>query len=382
MATRTLILGGGFGGLATATELRALLPEEHEISVIDRGDSFFMGLRKLWVLVDRATLAEGRRPLRALADRGIRFVQTEVRRIDAAARRVETDEGPMAADFLVIALGAVPRPDLVPGMEQYAYNLYDPTSVEAAAAAVRRLDIGRLVVAIAGLPYKCPPAPYEAVMLLDEQFRRRGVRNQVQLFFTTLQPMLLPNAGPAGARWVGEELTRREIAFEVHRKVERVEEGRLVFDGEDLTFDVAILAPPHRAPAVVRESGLTGGGEWIAVDPGTLATSFPDVYAIGDVTEIPLANRTALPKAGLFAEAEGQRVARAIAARVTGAHEPPTFDGRGACFLEMGHGEATLVEGDFFATPAPYVRIGDPSAEHLEAKHRFEAERLARWFGG
>jgi sulfide:quinone oxidoreductase len=145
--------------------------------------------------------------------------------------------------------------------------------------------------------------------------------------------------------------------------------------------------PPHPPPPPCargggREGGRPGHGEWIAVDQGTLATSFPDVYAIGDVTEIPLANKAALPKAGLFAEAEGERVARAIAARVTGAEEPPAFDGHGACFLEMGGGEATLVEGDFFATPAPYVRIADPSAEHLAAKHRFEAERLARWFGG
>jgi sulfide:quinone oxidoreductase len=382
MGTQTVILGGGFGGIATATALRERLPGgEHRIVLVDRRDSFFMGLRKLWVLVGSATLDECRHRLAELTYRGIEVQRAEILSIDPATRTVQSDAGLLRADHLVVALGAEPRPDLLPGAAPTAFNLYDAESVALAAARVAELRAGRILVAVTGLPYRCPPAPYEAIMLLDDLLRRRGVRDRVELGFVTVQPMLLPNAGPAGARWVGEQLERRGIAYEVGRTPTSLDAGRLIFEDGELAFDIALLAPPHRPPRVVAESELAGPGGWAAVDPATLETRFPGVFAIGDVTDIPLANQTALPKAGLFAEAHGTRVADAIAASVTNAPAPPPFDGRGACFLEMGGGQATLVQGDFFARPAPDVRVGEPSPESLAGKHRFESERLARWFG-
>lgn len=385
MAERTLILGGGFGGLATAIELRRLLGADHEIVVVDRREQFFIGLRKLWVLVGRATLADGERPRARLEDRGIRFLRTTIHGIDPAARRVETDEGTLEADRLVVALGAESRPDLVPGLEEHAFDLYDHTSVEAAARRVTSIERGRVAVIIAGLPYRCPPAPYEAAFLLDDHFRERGVRDEVRLAFATLQPGLLPNAGPEGARWIGERLTERGIVWDVGRRVLRFEPGAVVFDGaegeERVSVDLAVVAPPHRAPSVVVESGLTGGGDWIAVDRSTLRTRFPGVYAIGDVTNIPLGENVALPKAGLFAEAEGLRVAREIAWEAGAASEPAPFDGLGHCYLEMGGGRAALIEGEFFREGGPAVHVREPTEANLEAKHRFEEERLEGWLG-
>jgi len=383
VADRILILGGGFGGIATAIELRGLLGSEAEITIVDRRDSFFMGLRKLWVLVGLGTIAEGTRRIVALSSRGIRVIQTEVRRIDPHARRVETDAGAFAADYLVVALGGEPRPDLVPGLvgQAGAFDLYDVTPVTAAAPRIQALERGRVVICIAGLPYKCPPAPYEAAMLLHEHFRSRGVRDAIGMTLTTVQPTLLPNAGPEGARWMGEELTRRGIAYETGRKVVRLEPERIVYENGDLAYDVALVVPPHRPPAVVKQSGLTGEGDWIVPDPATLATSWPCVYAIGDVIHVALANQMPLPKAGLFAEAHGRRVAAAIAAEIQGKSQPPAFDGRGACFLEMGAGQAALVQGEFYARPQPAVKIAPPSPETMEEKRRFEAERLRRWFG-
>jgi sulfide:quinone oxidoreductase len=381
MPDRIVILGAGFGGLATATELRDRLPPEDEIVIVDRGSSFYMGLRKLWLLVGSGTLDGGSRELDTLEERGIDVRRAEITRIDSAARRVETTDGPIDGDFLVVALGAEPAPERVQGLAEHAFNLYDAASVAAAAPRIAALEAGHVVVAIAGLPYKCPPAPYEATMLLDDAFRRRGVRDRVRLSFTTLQPMLLPNAGPEGARWMAEQLDERGIEHHVGRKVDRIEERRIVFEDGEMEFDIAIVAPPHRAPDVVLESGLTGGGEWITADPGTFATGFERVFAIGDVTHVPLANKMPLPKAGVMAEAQGRRVAAAIAAELAGESAPPPYDGRGFCYVEMGSVGAAAIEGDFYATPAPDLRLSEPSSAGLEAKHRFEAERLARWFG-
>jgi len=378
---RTLILGAGFGGITVATELRKLAGEDHEIVLVDRRELFTMGLRKLWAVVGVGSFEEGSRSRHLLNRKGIEYLARDITSIDPHSRSIETDQGALDGDYLVVALGAEPRPDLVPGLAEHAHNVWDPAGVPGLEAALTDLDEGHIAIVIAGVPYTCPPAPFECTMLVDDHMRDRGVRERTHLSVTTLQPMLLPNAGKAGSEWLAAQLTRRGIEFQTGRKVERFEHGRIVFEDDDMKADLIIAVPPHRVPAVVRSSGLTGDGEWIGVDPATLETAFERVFAIGDVTQIKLANGLALPKAGVMAELEGQRVAAAIAANVSGDAAPPDFDGRGYCFMEMGKRQASLIEGDFFAKPDPAVRVGDVSEKHAEDKHRFEAERLTRWFG-
>jgi sulfide:quinone oxidoreductase len=379
--SRTLILGAGFGGITVATELRRLLGDDHEVVLIDERDEFSMGLRKLWELVGIGTIAEGSRSRRLLADRGIDFRQASVRAIEPAARAVRSDGESWDADFLVVALGAEPRPDLVAGLAEHAHDVWEPARVPTAKAALEAFDGGRVAVVIAGAPYTCPPAPYECALLLDEWLRERDLRERTVLVVSTFQPMLLPNAGREGSAWLGERLADRGIEAHAGRKVERVEERRIVYADGELEADLVFGVPPHRAPEVVAEAGLASEGGWIGVDPGSLATGYPGVFAIGDVTQIKLANDLPLPKAGIIAEREGVRVAAAIAAEVRGEDPPAPFDGRGHCFIEMGRSTAALVEGEFFAEPEPVVRLREPSADNAEEKRRFEAERLAKWFG-
>jgi len=378
---RTLILGGGFGGLAVAHELRRRLGDAHEILLVDRRSHFMMGLRKPWAVAGAGTLEDGRRDRAALERAGIRWLPRTVTGIDPAARRVDTDAGAFEADFLVVALGAESRPDLVPGLAEHAHDLYDVDKIPALAEAVARFTGGAIQVLIAGVPYKCPPAPYETAMLIDEALRARALRDRTTLRVDTVQPLLLPNGGKPGSAWIGEQLAARGIAWQAGRKVVSVEATRVVFEDGEAAFDLLIGVPPHRPPAVIAGSGLEGEGPWIAVDPGTLRTRFERVFAIGDVTQIKLANGLPLPKAGLFAEIEGLQVAAAIAAEVRGEAPPPPFDGRGYCFIETGRESAGLVQGEFFATPEPNVTVGDVSAAHSADKRRFESERLARWFG-
>jgi sulfide:quinone oxidoreductase len=378
---RAVILGAGFGGISAALGLRRRWGSEHEIVLVDRQPTFLMGLRKLWALVGIGTLGGGQRDRSALEAHGIRFLRREIRAIDPAARRVTTDDATLDADYLVVALGAEPRPDLVPGLAENAHDLYDAAAIPALARIVAGWEGGRMAIVIAGVPYRCPPAPYECAMLLDAHLRERGLRDRTTLTVTTLQPMLLPNAGAEGSAWLAEQLAERGIAFRTGRGVERVEPGRVVYESDALDADLIIGVPPHRPPPVLASSGLAGDGPWVPVDPGTLETRYPGVYAIGDVTNIPLANGLSLPKAGLFAELQGDRVAAAIAAQVLGAQPPPPFDGRGYCFIEMGLDQATRVEGDFFATPEPTVSLVGVAEEHARDKRSFEADRLRAWFG-
>jgi sulfide:quinone oxidoreductase len=368
MSGRTLILGGGFGGIAAGVELRRLLADEHEVVLVDRKPAFAMGLRKLWELVGNATIADGTRQRRLLEEHGIEFVEAEITSIDVTQLTAETAAGLLSGDHLVIALGAVSRPDFA--------------GVQAATDALARFDGGRLVVLVAGAPYPCPPAPYECALHLDEYLRERGLRDRTDLSVTTLQPMLMPNAGQAGSDWMAEQLAAHDITYRVGAKVETVDAGRLNFaNGSEQPFDLLITVPPHRVPDVVSKSGLAAAHGWIAVDPGTLATSNARVYAVGDVTLIPLASGLPLPKAGVIAEAQGLRVAHAIAAQLAGDEPPPPFDGRGFCPLELGSQAAARVAGDWYATPEPIVTIDGPSLELAAEKKEFERERLEYWFG-
>ncbi len=377
---RIVILGGGFGGITAALELRKTLGREHTVTLIDRRPTFVMGLRKLWVLTGRGTLAEGTRPLSALKAKGIELRQGAVTRVDVASRSVTTDAGTVTYDYLVIALGAEPRPDLVPGFSASVFNLYEAADVERLAARVKTFTNGRVVIGILGVPYKCPPAPYEAAMLLADHFETRGIRRAVQIAAFTPQPMSLPVVGAAGCAQVEGQLASRGIAFTPGRKIERLEGSTAISDGGGIDADLFIGVPPHRPPAVIKSLGLQMQGEWLFTDPGTMRASHPRVYAVGDVTEIPLANKMPLPKAGVFAESQAKVAAAHIAAEITGKTSDAAFDGRGYCYIEVGGGRAAKVQGHFTAPGGPQVEVTTPSEHALNEKIEFERSRLASWF--
>ena len=382
VVARTLILGGGFGGIAAATALSARTGDDHEIVLVDAAEDFSMGLRKLWDVFGIGTIEEGSRPRTSLADRRIRFVRGKVESIDPRARAAVVDGAEWEADQLVVALGAQQRPDLIPGLAEHGHDVWDKRGVPGLRSALEGFDGGRILIAVTGAPYPCPPAPYECAFLLDEWLRDRGLRERTEIATATLQPILMPNAGGPGSAWVGEQLDERGIAYATGRKLTSVDAGVAHFEDGDQEFDLLIAVPPHRVPAPVADSGLTAESGWVHVDRGTLETAIPGIYAVGDVTMIKLANGLPLPKAGVIAEAEGERVGAAIAASLAAGPEPEPFAGVGQCFLETGAGTAAMVDGRFFAEPEPDVQLRLPSAENAAAKRRFEAERLERWFGG
>jgi sulfide:quinone oxidoreductase len=379
---RVLILGGGFGGLAAADELRATHPAI-EVTLVDRRDHFFMGFAKLWDLAQVRPLAGGTRMLGSLADRGVRFVQSEIAAIDPTRRVVETGDGALHADALLVALGADHAPahlELLsaPG----AHDLYDADALPAIHAGLDAVDDGRVLVSILGGPFQCPPAPFEAVLSVDERLRRRGVRDRVDVALSTPQPMTLPVAGVDASRYVASHLEDRGIELLTERKVEGVEaEPRRVrfADGETLDFSVLLGVPASAPPQLLRGAGLTGASGFVEPDRRTLRTTFDRVYAVGDCTHVPNA-AGALPKAGVFAAAEGVVAARNIAADLLGT-EPASFDGHGHCFLELPGERVAYVEGDFFAEPRPDVTLSEADHDQFLRKQAFERELLERWLG-
>jgi sulfide:quinone oxidoreductase len=375
---RVLVLGGGFGGIAAAVALRRQLDPADEIVLVERRPTFVMGLRKNWAVLDPNALAEGERPLSLLAERGIRVVAGTIGAIHPAERAAEVDGDRWDADALVIALGAERDPDRVPGFRDRAIDVYDVAQGDRAQTAIAGFTGGRVVIGIFGTPYPCPPAPFELAMLIDERLRARGIHGAIEVFSPL--PLSLPILGQEGCGSFESRLEDAGIAFLREHAATAVDDGAVVFADTRRPFDLLLGVPPHRVPQVVAQSGLTGGGPWVKVDPRTLETSQPGVYAIGDVTALPLANGQMLPKAGAFAQAQGEVVAARSASTLGGSQPTATFAGDGACFLETGGRMAAMVTGGFLADP-PAVMLTEPSPEHFAAKRAFERERLAAWFG-
>ena len=378
-----LILGGGFGGLAAVHRLRGDVGGELDITLVDSRDRFFMGFAKLWDLGGIRPLDDGTVPLSGLADRGVDFVQAEVTAIDPGSRTVVTSAGDFRADALLVALGAPANAGHLqllrgPG----AFDLYDAASLPGIHRALQSIESGRVVVAMLGGPFKCPPAPFEAALIVDDLLRRRGVREQVQVTVSTFQPITLPVAGPHASGYVAEQLADLGIELLTGHKVVEVEGDQRVVryeNGASVTYDLLLGVPAAAPPSVVRESALAGAQGWIEPDRRTLRTSFERVYAVGDCTLLPTANAQ-LPKAGVFAAAEGEVAAANIAADL-GMGAGATFDGHGFCFLELPGRRVAFVEGDFFAEPQPAVELTEADESRFAAKQAYERERLSAWLG-
>lgn len=388
---RVLVLGGGFGGLAAATELRAALASRDEVVLVAASDRFFMGFAKLWDLAGLRPLDRGTQSLAALEARGIRFVHAQVTAIDPAAVATSTSAGDLTGDAMVVALGTVPAPKhlelLAAGR---GHNLYDAEALPAMHAALAGVTSGRVAVAILGGPFKCPPAPYEAALLVDERLRARGVRDAVAVDVVTPQPMTLPAAGPDASAVLAGYLAERGIGLHTGQPVAGAagsgsgsgSNGRLTLQGDSadaLDYAVLLGVPADTLPAVLAATPLVGPSGFLEPDPVTLRTSFDGVYAVGDCTMVPTATAQ-LPKAGVFAAAEGRVAARNIAADLNGG-EPAVFDGRGMCFVEVPGRRVAMVEGNFFARPKPDVHITAATEANFSLKQTYERERLQEWLG-
>ncbi|MBI2887909.1 MAG: NAD(P)/FAD-dependent oxidoreductase [Chloroflexi bacterium] len=384
MAGKTvLVLGGGVGGLVTANELRKRLDKEHQVVLVDKDGQHVFWPSLLWLQVDLRQPKDFVRDLALLEKKGIQVVKGRVEAIDPARKVVRVDGRDLGADYLVVSLGAQLAPEQVPGLQEAGHNLYSLEGAAAIRDGRKSLASGRLVVLVSRMPFKCPAAPYEAAMLLAHDLQKRKVREQVEVAIYTPEPGPMPVTGPEVSAGVRRLIEERDIAYHTQHQVTEVDPAarRLRFaNGAEAQFDFLVYIPPHVAPAVVREAGLVGESGWVPVDRTTMETRFPGVFAIGDVTGIPLPVGMPLPKAGVFAHREGEAVAQTIAAQIAGKGEPGAFDGHGECFIEVGGSKAGFGRGNFYADPRPAIKLFNPGRHWHAGKILFEKEWLWRWF--
>lgn len=374
-----VVLGGGIGGVTVANELRELLSSEHRVILIERQRDHLFAPSFLWLMTGDRRPGQVRRKLSTLLRDGVELVEAEITGLDLERKTVIARDREYSYDALVVALGAEFDPASFPGYADAAFNFFDADGAARLAAALKSFAGGRVVVAVTSLPYKCPAAPYEAALLIEGHLRQRGLRPRSEVVVFTPEPQPMPVAGPAMGAAVSQLLAERGITLNTTRALASIDAGahELVFtDGAREHFDLLAAVPPHRAPEVVRRSALAAPSGWIPVDAATLRTKHDNVYAIGDVASITLANGKPLPKAGVFAHAEARVVAREIAASF-GGPAAPAFDGKGYCWVELGGGRAAFADGDFYASPAPVVLLRKPGRLWHLGKVLFERS----WIG-
>ena len=375
-----LVLGAGFGGLEVATRLSAAVPNQVAVTLIDQSEGFTFGFSKLEVMFGRRSPAQVRHAYADIDLPGIEFRRERVVSIDPASRQVETEGGSYRPDILVVALGADYDHAATPGLVEDGYEFYSVPGAERLSERLATFDGGDIVVAVLGVPFKCPPAPYEAVFLLHDYLVERGVRDRTRIEVITPMPSPIPVSAPASDAIV-TALAERHVAYTPDRLVRSIDPvGHVAhLKDEARRYDLFIGVPVHRVPEVVAASGLTeGGGDgWVAVDPATLATRFPGVYAIGDCADPPV------PRAGVFAESAARVVAEQIIATVRGdGAAVASYEGTGVCYVEFGNGTVGKVDGNFLGGPQPLAEFRMPTAEAAAEKAEFAAERRRRWFAG
>lgn len=378
-----LVLGGGIGGVACATRLRRRLPRTHRVVLVERDERYVYSASTLWLMVGERTAADITRNRDALRRKGVELVRGTVEAIDPAARSVRVDGRTLQGDYLVLALGAELAADAVPGLAGAGHDLYSLEGMERLRDARAGFTAGRIAIVVASMPFKCPAAPNEAALLLEADLRRRGVRGACEIAFYTPEPGPMPVAGPEVSGALRKMIEGRGIGYFPGKTVTSVDASarRIAFtDGSAANYDLLAYVPPHRAPRPVREAGMTGETGWIPVDRHTLSTRFPGVFAIGDVTGIALTNGRPLPKAGVLAHGQADVVADNLVREITGRGEARAFDGNGACFIETGDGRAGFGSGDFYAEPAPNIRLRPPGRLLHLGKILYEKYWLGRWF--
>ena len=372
---KVLILGCGLAGSTVAVRLARKVRKRASIRVIEPKQNFQLPASFQWVMMGWRRPSEVQRSLRPLARKGIDIVNDSVEKVSIQKKIVKTKTGEYSYDHLIIATGADYATSLIPGFEEYANHTYDLEHATKFRDHVQKFKGGRLIVAISRVPFKCPPAPYEVALLLEQHFRSTGRKSTVQIF--TPEPQPLPAAGPVIGRQMLKLLENRGVSYNPKTVLKRVEKSRIVFDNGEAEYDLLYVVPPHTCPKPIVEAGLTDSSGWVPINPQTLTTKYENVYGLGDVTSVETAHGHVpfLPKAGVFAIGQAEILAGNLAAKITGENRTSTWNGNGHCFLATGGEEAAFLQGSFLSNP-PRLEFHTPSEKWYQDRLTFEKEIL------
>ncbi|MCH8035400.1 MAG: NAD(P)/FAD-dependent oxidoreductase [Bacteroidetes bacterium] len=380
MVKDILILGAGFGGLEASTSLREKLDDSFNITLIDKNEFFTIGFTKFDVMFGRRSAEEVKSYYKNIAGDGINFVKDTIELIDPENNIVKTQRSEFSYDFLIIALGADLAPDAIPGFVKGGYEFYSLQGAQKLYPLINNFKSGTILISIFNKPYKCPPAPYEAALLLHDYFVEKGIRGNVQINVLIPGPMPLPVA-PNVSSQIEKLLEEKDIKlYKKHKVIGLDPDKKIAFveNNDSVKYDLFLGIPVHVPPKVVRKSAVSNNG-WISVNKDNLETKYANVYAVGDVTNIPVGEH-AVPKAGAFAESAAQIVVIDILAKINNETNHSRFEGTGICYIEVGGGNVVELNANILGGEEPILELNGPEQGFRKKKELFEKDRIKKWF--
>ena len=348
---KVVILGGGVGGTIVANLLaKKLKPDEAEITLVDKTGKHVYQPGFVYVAFEHQKPRKLVRDERKLLRKRVKLVLGEAVKIDAEAKKVRLADGTVLEyDRLVVALGARLTPDDLPGFNETAHHFYSLEGAVKLHEALERFPGGKVVVTVASVPYKCPPAPSEAACQLDYYFTKRGIREKVDIHFLSPLSRVFPlePVNPV----VEQVFARHHIRSTIFFNTESIDtEKRTVnsIEGESIPFDLLVMVPPHRGAQVVEASGLGDRGGWLPTDKFTLRTkAHPDIFALGDCTDVPVS------KSGAAAHFQAKVIAESVVADLRGLPAEATYDGHVMCYCDAGYHKGISMSFDYEHPPVP-----------------------------
>jgi sulfide:quinone oxidoreductase len=375
---RLLVLGGGTAGTMIVNKLRRSLdPGEWAMTIVDRDDTHHYQPGYLFLPFGTYTADQVTRSRHAFLPDGVDFIVGEVDVIDAAAGSVLLTSGrSLAYDYLVIATGVTPCPAETPGMlgtewRKSIFDFYSFDGAKALATALEDFDGGRFVVHITDMPIKCPVAPLEFTFLADDYFRRRGIRDRVEMVYVT--PLSGAFTKPISSARLGAMLDERGVRVETDYLVERIdpETKTLVsYDEREIPFDLLVTVPLNMGAEFLARSGLGDELNYVPVNKKTLqSTVYSNIFAVGDASDIPAS------KAGSVAHFSVEIFCENFLQLIAGKPMSGAFDGHANCFIESGNGKGLLIDFNYDTEPmagkypvpivGPFSLLTETRANHL-----------------
>lgn len=384
MGKTILVLGAGTGGIITAKALSKKAgikgnADSLKIILFEKEEKNVFAPSLLWLMVGKRKSGDVYRNTRKLAGAGIELVLGEIENVNPENISVTVKGKVYTGDYMVISLGAEQATEH--HLNQYGSDFY---TVEGASAFHKKLESftgGKIAVLVPSLPFKCPAAPYEASMLIASYIRNKGLSGKTEISLYTPEPGPMGVAGKELSGAVRQLVEMKGIRYYPDFQLTDATEKTLTFDnGKTMSYDLLAYTPKHQCPVVISKTNLIGKSGWIETDRNKLETQFPNVYAIGDITFIPLEMGKPLPKAGVFAHYQAETVAHNIVQKIQGKTDFITFKGEGKCFLEIGDGQAGFAGGNFYGSPLPLVKMKKPGYFWHWTKVWFEKYWFFKYF--
>lgn len=354
-----LVLGAGTGGVITANELSKKVEKETRILIFEKAENNVFAPSLLWLMVGKRKPNQVFRKTRKIAREGIEVIIGEIEKVDPALISVTVKGKEYKGDYLVVSLGVeqISEHDL----NNFGTDFYTLDGATRFNDQLQTFNGEKIAVLVSSLPFKCPAAPYEAAMLIAGYIRKKGLSSKTEISLYTPEPGPMPVAGKELSGAVRQMVEMKGIKYFPEHQLISASEKTLTFNnGKTADYDLLTYTPKHQCPSVIKQTPLVGKSGWIEVNRNTMETTFQNVYAIGDITFIPLELGKPLPKAGVFAHYQAEIVAYNIAQKISGKMPSRTFNGDGQCFIELGDGKAGYAGGNFYGSPLPIVKMKKP----------------------